>query len=100
MRIADWATHISPQVSWRKRARLTARTRSSVPMRPTRLRSKSCCRAFSDLGRVEEWHGLSDGLVLSGVDLADPGAPLPERLGTFTLLGRLGQSKSGIVLEA
>jgi serine/threonine protein kinase len=43
---------------------------------------------------------LADGLVLNGVDLADPNAPLPERVGTFSLHARLGRSKSGVVLDA
>jgi eukaryotic-like serine/threonine-protein kinase len=43
---------------------------------------------------------LTDGLVLNGVDLADPNAPLPERVGPFSLHARLGRSKSGVVLEA
>jgi serine/threonine protein kinase len=49
---------------------------------------------------VEEWGRLTQGLVQNGVDLADPNAPLPERIGAFVLHDRLGQSKSGIVLDA
>ncbi len=38
--------------------------------------------------------------MLNGVDLADPNAPLPDRVGTFRLHDRLGSSKGGVVLDA
>jgi hypothetical protein len=41
-----------------------------------------------------------NGLILNGVDLADPNVPLPPQVGTFSLHDRLGQSKSGVVLDA
>lgn len=43
---------------------------------------------------------MGEGLVLNGVDLGDPSAPLPDRVGAFTLHGRLGRSKGGILLDA
>lgn len=38
--------------------------------------------------------------MLNGVDLADPSAPVPPVVGSIQLHDRLGQSRSGVVLDA